>query len=556
MSIAQSSVGRRKKGRSSILDQQFVNPNKGLDVYASEQEIGDLEASGALNCRVTDVGCVDKAFGWEKVGVGLQNAPRGMFSYYPTGANPMLCTIDGDTLKYISGAPLPTSLWMAAGGGIKFQAADSVCGVQAGGAMWVWNGKDPGSKLVGTTVSRPTTTVHAAFGIYFADKQIVSGVAEHPNRLYISSPTDVGDFTNANPTGTGPYSVYDTTTHPGASTFAGSDANYIDIALDDGDRITGLSKYASQLIIFKERSIYAMSFDSQGIPTVTLVTGAVGCVSHFTIDAMDNDIIFLSRRGYYIFGNQANFQDQLRTNELSVQIRPMVSAVRPSNLDRSTGIWHENTYFGASAVGNSPTNNRVFTYQREYGAWFPHKNMQPNAFTEFIDSNNVECLYYADENTATVWRQTDDKYNHGDDPIAMYWESKVYDFGRFGLQKRYVDLTLFFHKIRGACKVTVTVDGVDQDPVIIPGSSFGGGMGRGLMGASIVGGKDEADDANQVTPRSKNVPYRLTVGVIGRTIKFRVENATLGEHFALQGYNFGFRPYGRNSFPSELRIYS
>src|SRR5882672_2537503 len=314
MTLAISGVRRRGRARTPVADQRYLNMSKGINVFASEEFIDDQEGSSAMNANFIETGGITKAYGWEKVGSGLVNAPRGLASYYPTGLPNILLTIDGTAMKYLSG-----SIWTSLAGSITFVHSDRVCFVQAEGKLFIHNGSNSSTVLDGLTLSRPATTVRAAFGIYYGDKQIVSGVREQPNRLYISDPNDVSDFTNANPTGTGKYSVYDSTTHPGATDFSGSGANYIDVAKDDGDKITALAKYQTQLIIFKERSIYSLEFDANGLPTISLVTNAIGCVSHWSVDSVDNDMIFASRKGYYVFGTQQNYFDQLRTNELSLK---------------------------------------------------------------------------------------------------------------------------------------------------------------------------------------------------------------------------------------------
>lgn len=547
MSLSISGVRGRQRRRRPVAEQRFLNPGKGINVYVSEQFISDQEASGSMNATIVESGAIDKRFGWEEVGTGLLNAPRGLASYYPVGLDPMLVTIDGDTLKYLDG-----SLWTGLTT-ITFGAAERIGFVQAGGKLFIWNGVQAGAQLSGTTLTRPTTTVKGNFGIFYADKQVVSGVPEHPNRLYISG-QDVGDFTNTNPTGTGAYSVYDTSTHPGATVFSGSDAAYIDIAKDDGDRINGLAKYGALLIIFKERSIYSLEFDTNGLPIVKLITNAIGCTSHWSIDQVDNDIIFLSRNGWYVFGTQPQFFDQLRTNELSIRIKPFVKSIAALNLDRPCAIWHDNIYYCAVPVGNSDTNNRVFTYHRNYTAWLQSNNINANAFTQYIDIDNEEGLYYADENTATVWKQTNG-YADGTEAIDMFWEGKAHDFKAFDIVKRFIDVTLLFRRLRGKVKVTISIDGnrITKE-YNISGTNFGGGMGRAQVGRTQLGGKSETRETTSAQATT-NVPIRLNVGENGRTIKIKVQNATTGEHFVLLGYNVGYRPYGRNNFPAELRVY-
>lgn len=544
MSLAVSGVRKRGRRRRTILEQRYLNPGKGINVFVSEQFIDNQEGSNSMNGNIIESGAITKRNGWAKVGVGLVNAPRGLGSYYPTGSASQLLTIDGNQLKYLSGAlwtPLPS---------ITFGVSDRYTFVQAGGDMYIWNGVDGGARLSGLSLTRPATTPTAAYGIYYADKQIVSGVAAKPNRLYISSAVDRGDFTNAS-------GVLSTAGEvPGASAFGGTDANYIDISPDDGDKITALSKYQSQLIIFKSRSIWSLNFDANGQPIAKLITNGIGCTSHWSIDTVDNDLIFLSRKGYYVLGTEAQFFDQLRTNELSIRIKPYIKAMTASRLNRASAIWHDNVYYCAVPTGNSTTNNKTFTYHRQYTGWLQSQNINANAWTQYVDSAQEERLYYADDVLPQVWVQTT---GFVDDTAAipMYWESKSYDFGTFDVQKRFVDVTLLFRQLSGNVKVTVTIDGNRITKTYnIPGTSFAGGMGRGLLGEASLGGYNEASVMGTTSSTvTNNIPIRLNIGENGRTIKIRVENSVANESFTLLGFNFGYRPYGRNNFPSELRVY-
>lgn len=546
MSLAVSGVRRRGSRRRTVLERRILNPGKGINRYVSEQFIGDQEGSNSLNATIIESGAITKRPGWQKVGVGLVNAPRGLGSYYPTGSMQQLLTVDGTQLKYLSG-----TLWTALAGA-TFSASDRYCFVQAGGEMYIWNNVDAGRKLSGLTLTAPNTTPSAGFGIYYADKQVVSGVRSKPNRLYISSALDRGDFTNA----TG--SLSNSTEVPGTSApYAGSDANFYDLSPDDGDMITALAKYQDQLIVFKQRSIWSITFDTNGQPIGKLVTNGIGCISHWSIDTVDNDLIFLSRKGYYVLGTEAQFFDQLRTNELSIRIKPYIKAMSPARLNRASSIWYDNVYYSSVPTGTSLTNNKCFTYHRQYSGWLQSENINANAFTEYINPvNQDENLYYADDVLPQVWMQVP-TYLDDTAAIPMFWESKSYDLGTFDIQKRFVDVTLLFRQLSGAVKVTVTIDGnrITKN-YNIPGTSFSGGMGRALLGRASLGGRKEASVVGATSAAlTTNVPLRLNIGENGRTIKIRVENSRANESYTLLGFNFGYRPYGRNNFPSELRVY-
>ena len=98
---------------------------------------------------------------------------------------------------------------------------------------------------------------------------------------------------------------------------------YIDIDKDSGDQITGVIEFQDAIIVFKERSVWSVTLaysDGLVIPTVKLIIRGVGCVSGRTIKHVENDVFFLSRRGVFTLGNEANYiANVLRTNEISAR---------------------------------------------------------------------------------------------------------------------------------------------------------------------------------------------------------------------------------------------
>jgi hypothetical protein len=317
---------RSRGTRKAIPQLEVMNPGKGLNVFVSENFINDAEASSLQNVETVEVGAITKRRGISAVGTGLVNAPKGLGSYVTSTVRQLL-TVDGTALKYLNGTS-----WTSYAGGIVFTASQNTSFTQCAGYMFVHNGTDAATKLDGTTATRPGTTVSSSFGIYYHDRQFASGVATQPNRLYISSPTNVDDFTNA---------VDTATTHPGSTAYLGTDAKFVDIALNDGDKITALGKFQDLLIIFKERSIWSLELDSAGVPIVKLVQAGVGCVSHRGIDNVDNDLFFPTRRGYGVLGNEPNYFNAVRTNELSQRITPLYQQVTPANLSSIVSIYSD-----------------------------------------------------------------------------------------------------------------------------------------------------------------------------------------------------------------------
>lgn len=535
----------QKRGPKQISQLAVLNPGKGLNNFVSDSLIQDTEASDIMNIQFSESGCPTKSYGIAAVGTGLSNAPKGL-GVLTTSSVRQLLTIDGTSLKYLN-----STVWTSISGA-SFTSGREVNFVQARDVIYIWNGQEAGAQYDGTTLSRPTTTVSAQFGIFYSGRQIVSGVSTLPNRLYISNSTDASDFTNTNPTGTGEYSVYDSTTHPGATAFAGTGAAYLDVAKGDGDKITGFAKFQEQLIIFKERSIYSMTFDSSGTPVVSQITASMGAVSHKSIENIDNDVFFLSRNGYYVLGNEANYNTAIRTNELSARIKPVIETIGASNLSKAASIYSDFRFYSSVATGGVSTNNKTITYDKRYQAWSQLDYIKANAFTEFIDSNNIKHLYYAASDEAEVY-EIAVGYSANGTAINSYWTSKAFDAGSFDGYKRWLDVTLLFRQITGTVTITIYADNneIVKTTSISSTTSASGSMGTEIMGSEIFGGFGDTPDGTS----TNNVPYRVKINTKSRTLKIKISNANDNETFTLLGMNFAYVPYSRYSFPSSQKIY-
>jgi hypothetical protein len=540
---------RSRGTRKAIPQLEVMNPGKGLNVFVSENFINDAEASSLQNVETVEVGAITKRRGISAVGTGLVNAPKGLGSYVTSTVRQLL-TVDGTALKYLNGTS-----WTSYAGGIVFTASQNTSFTQCAGYMFVHNGTDAATKLDGTTATRPGTTVSSSFGIYYHDRQFASGVATQPNRLYISSPTNVDDFTNA---------VDTATTHPGSTAYLGTDAKFVDIALNDGDKITALGKFQDLLIIFKERSIWSLELDSAGVPIVKLVQAGVGCVSHRGIDNVDNDLFFPTRRGYGVLGNEPNYFNAVRTNELSQRITPLYQQVTPANLSSIVSIYSDYIFYSAVPYGGTTTNNMTLTYDKRYMGWGKHVGINANAFTEFIDANNIKHLYYADASVAQVYELVAAQYNDNGSAIDAHWQSKAFDLGDPALYKRFIDISLIFRQLSGSVSVMVYTDG---DTLVksttITSSNLSGGMGSGQMGAAWMGndgvgtppiGGTAATSTTSATTSTVNVPYRIKIQKTARSIKVRIGNANANENFVFLGFTVSYRPYSHFKFPSALKV--
>jgi hypothetical protein len=535
-----------KRGSRKIPETRVVNPGRGLNTLISDNLIKDEEASALNNVVFVESGAITKGPGLTAVGSGLTVGPKGLAAFYP-GSNRYLLTVDGTALKYLNGTN-----WTAISGA-TFTTDQEVNFVQGEDTLYIWDGNAAGCSLDSAlTLTRLTTAPRASFGIYYQSYQIVSGVDTKPNRLYISdSTTNLGDFTNNAGTLSTAGEV------PGATVFAApgtTGANFVDVNDGDGDKITGFAKYQGVLIIFKERSIYQMSIASDGTPTVTQVTGSSGCVSHKSIDNVENDIFYLSRRGYYVLGSEPNYFNSIRSNELSSRINPTIQTILPANLDRVCSIFSDFRFYSSITSGSATDNNKTLVYDRRYLSWSQLDYIKANAFTEYIDSNGAKHLYFASDDEAKVYEIVEGNYNVASSTaINASWTSKAFDIGKFDLNKRWIDMSILVRQISGTVNLTIysDSDSIVKSTSIGASSSASGALGDIRFGASSFGGAGL--ESSGLT--TNNVVYRLKINKKSRTIKVKFDCPGLNDTFTILGFVFTYVPYNHYSFDSSYKIY-
>lgn len=550
----------KRGGRSAYAQLEVVNPGKGLNNLISDNLIDDHEASSLENIMYVESGAPAKAYGYTNVGSGLSNNPRGLGFYNDSIAGTRyLLTIDGTALRYLSG-----STWTSLSGA-SFDSSSKVTFTQARGAMYVMDGVNAIAKIAtGLTMTRNGHAPKAKFTIFFQGKHYAAGVDGQPNRLYISKSSDASEFTvatggtqpqpdNSNDPDSGVANV------PGATAFSAdtpgsANANVIDINKFDGDRITGLAKFQDVLVIFKERSIYQLTLDSAGTtPTVTAVSKSYGCVSHKSIDNVENDVFFLTRNGVYVLGNEPNYFNVIRTNELTARIHPTIETINPTNYTNATAMFNQYVYYLGVPSGGVTANNTVLTYDRRFLAWSKLTHIMPESFCLFTDSTNVDAIYFTSANSANIYQMTTN-YDADGSPISAQWTSKAFDLGNYNIYKRWVDVTILFRQLVGSITINIITDNGVVAKTVTVSSSQSGGLATNILGGGDWLGGTVSSSSGGTTVSSTNVPYRLRLGIKSRTIKIQISNARTNETFVILGVAFRYRTYSAFSWPSALRI--
>lgn len=532
----------------------IMNPSKGLNNLVSPGLIDNREFSDLMNVEYDEGGVIRKRAGYTTAGDTL-TAARGL-GVYATESTRQMITVDSGTLKYRT-----TGNWSSATGA-TFTAAKDMSFTQARLKLFCWDGDQGGAYFTGSAVTRPGTMPKAKFSVYYQNKHIAAGVDGQPSRLYISNLTAADDFTvttggtqpqpdNTNDAENGNPNV------PGATVFAGTpaltEANVIDIRKNDGDKITGLAIFQEVLIVFKERSIYQVTFDSSGNPTVTPITYATGCVSHKSIVNVENDIYFMSREGMRVLGNEPQFFAAIRTQVLSIRVQPVVDGIAKAYYSRCNAIYFDNKYILGHPTGSTSGITRCLVYDRRFQAYTVWQSFNAMDMVKFINTSNEEDLYYLDNGGTQVYKRVAGTYADNGAAIEAWVISKAQDLGNPDITKFWVDIRLIFRRLNGQITLTVySDDGITVGTTTI-GSGAARGLGMNMLGTHMLGKDGETTSGTSAT--FVDNPQSIGLNLDSRTMKYKIYNNRVNENFVLLGTVYAYYPKSHFVFDSSRKIY-
>lgn len=357
------------------------------------------------------------------------------------GGEAVYTAIAGSTFsnsaKYIYFAQLNDRLFYSDGfNSLKYiTAANANASITAGkiSRIDVINAGSNLSSVPTVTISAPPSgTTATATAVIANDGNVVAITIDNPGSGYTTAPTvsisggggaHAVAFVSLSPP---PLPIY-LTTHTqrifctSADTARFPDTLYFSDILDgetwdpagsvrvggDGDPITGLySWFANKLLVFKERSIWAVDADPQVDPadwTISLISGNVGCVSHRSIAAVGADVLFLARDGVRSLAQiQAGTQTDVGL-PLSAPIGDIMSQIDKQKYQYCDAVYWNNRYLlavpknldqvqnsdynillengnelisegGANLVTNIMHNNTVYVYHLLAKAWLGEWN--------------------------------------------------------------------------------------------------------------------------------------------------------------------------------------
>lgn len=334
---------------------------------------------------------------------------------------------------------------------------------------------------------------------------------------------------------------------------------YVDIDKDSGDRITGLIEYQDSIIVFKERSVWQVTLAAEGeivIPTVKMIIKGVGSVSHRSIKHVENDVFFLSRRGVFTLGNEANYVGNvLRTNELSAKIRPIFATLSTPQLEMSCAVYQDNKYRLTYSTSGT-TNDKEIIYDRERLAWMGPNTYPaaPAVYEVYYDGNNQENLLWGDTNDTFVTNYSSAFSNDKGIKIQTSLLTKKTAFNNPFKFKQVKNLFTNWRNVFGSPFVNVILETRDgavgsAESFSITASSSGVGWGFDKWGTAKWGNTAGAGSAEG----SNDLVRWTQIDKAGRTVQLEITTTGNNDRYELLSMQLEAYELGRAIIPSDWR---
>ena len=177
----------------------------------------------------------------------------------------------------------------------------------------------------------------------------------------------------------------------------GVQGDFLDIAVDDGELITGLAVADGALMVGKPSAIYRVDFTGNSFDSwiVRKVHGQVGVLSNWSMQVIPDGLFFLSERGPAIcYGTYSDILPQTRliqnlfdnTSPDSFNLASMAYSVACNDTTRNQII------FTVSGTGVT-FRNRLMTYDYTQKMFSPYVGYEPNYIANISDTNGFPVLW-------------------------------------------------------------------------------------------------------------------------------------------------------------------
>jgi hypothetical protein len=352
----------------------------------------------------------------------------------------------------------------------------------------------------GDVMTVPTGLTKAKFVIVFKGYTILANVTvsatAHKSRLYWSAIDSISTW---------------------------DDADFRGLGINDGQEITGIAVLGESLIVFKNRYIWVGAFTGDSdIPFVfEKARSTVGAIAGWSIQEVENGLVFRSYDGYYYFDGNNSFK-------ISDKITPNLDEFASSRYKDVQSIYYQNKnmYISSETLSGGTSHNRNVVWNSMNNAWSPYTGIAANCF-ERVFVSGKEYIIFGDYSGYTYLMDnglTDYPANAAT-AINGYYYSKWFDYGDMVSKKAVPEMAIYYQYSNSTLTFAYSYNLESADQY---SSAFSMSGGYSLYGTAIY-------DTSTYAGVGGAVKKRNLTGQ-GRMFRVGFKNNIIGETFTIDGF--------------------
>lgn len=504
-----------------------------INTYLNATQVGNDETPDALNTIPIGLTATRGRQGYIKLTTSLVASGykgQGIFTYITDTVRQVLYVVNGVLYKY-NGSGGSTQIT-----GGTFSTTNNVRAAQLGTRLYLVDGVTAlqyydGTDIVTTGINSAPTKIKQVIAY---NKRLYCNTDDNKDRIYYGgalgsdgTATNTGDFRSASPS------------YAGFFGFGG------------GREVVSFGKTGSSLYTFLKDAIKRIDpVASTGVSsaldhTSTDISNSIGCLAASSVDNVDNDIFFLNSTVYSL--GEVGTYTSLRTRNVGAKVRSFFEAANQSSLASASAIYDDMHEMYLVSIRDAQTyKDTVIGYSVPYKAWFKWTGINANSFVTFIDSSDIQHLYFISDNSAASYvYELFQGVNDDGAAINKYHKTKEFDMGLFNIEKIFQFWNAQFGGVYGTVAIDMYVDGALADTISFSSGSSSNtadGIGTGVFATFPIGkeGNFTEVDSSGTTISNDWRWHTLTSSPNGTTFQLVIRNNTVNENFEIKQYSVGY----------------
>lgn len=299
--------------------------------------------------------------------------------------------------------------------------------------------------------------------------------------------------------------------------------SFIDIAKDDGQSIQRIIVLGDRLVVFKERNIYNVFFTGDAdIPFQVEKSGSnVGTVAPFSVQEIENGLIFLSYDGFYYYDSNNSYK-------VSLNIQTTLLAYNATRFSqaRSMKQKNKNRYFCAIPSSGQTNNDVVVVWDWQLNSFSLYSGIAAAAMSTVYVNAIDERIYFADY-AAFVYRMdtgSDDYPLNVQTAITSYYYTNWKSYDDITDQKGIPNIVMYYQTNNAVLTLVYSYDFESADTYT---QTFSTATSTSVYGTAVYGTGTYAGIGG--------AQQRRDLDGRGRVVRFGFKNANISETFQIDG---------------------